>query len=315
MHLPGAFGGSLLHCLNLLTFAQTIRQMIYSMTGYGQVKAQYKDKEISVELRCLNSKMNDFRVKLPNAYKHKELEVRKILNESVVRGKLDLNVSVISSKGDEDYSLNKNLFRSFYNQIHELGIDLSRTDILNAILQFPNVIEPNDNELDDEEYDYTLGVLKEAIEKLNDFRIIEGAIIENEFLLRIRIILDHLEEIGQFEKERIQLLKDRILKSLNGTFSNENIDKNRFEQELLYYLERLDITEEKVRLKQHCDYFLEELNGNALSKSKKLNFISQEMGREINTLGAKAQHSAIQRLVVVMKDELEKIKEQLANIL
>ena len=303
------------HCLNLLTFAQTNRPMIYSMTGYGQVKAQYKDKGITGQPRCLNSKMNDFRVKLPNAYKHKELEVRKLLNETVIRGKLDLNVSVISSKGDEDYSLNKNLFRSFYNQIHELGIDLSRTDILNAILQFPNVIEPNDNELDDEEYEYTLGVMKEAIEKLNDFRIIEGATIENEFLLRIRIILDHLEEIGQFEKERIQLLKDRILKSLNGTFANENIDKNRFEQELLYYLERLDITEEKVRLKQHCDYFLEEINGNGTSKSKKLNFISQEMGREINTLGAKAQHSSIQRLIVVMKDELEKIKEQLANIL
>ncbi|MBK9271377.1 MAG: YicC family protein [Saprospiraceae bacterium] len=289
--------------------------MIYSMTGYGQVKAQYKDKEITVELRCLNSKMNDFRVKTPNAYRHKELELRKLLNDAVIRGKLDFILSVISSKGDEDYSLNKNLFKSFYNQIHDLGIDLSQTDILNAILQFPNVIEPNANELEDDEYDFVLSVIKEAIEKLNDFRIIEGAIVENEFLLRIKIIIDHLDEITQFEKERYELLRDKILKSLNSTFSNENIDKNRFEQELMYYMERLDITEEKVRLRQHCDYFLKEMESENVSKSKKLNFISQEMGREINTLGAKAQHSSIQKLVVVMKDELEKIKEQLANIL
>lgn len=301
--------------LNLFTFAQTNVSMIYSMTGYGQVKAQYNDREVSVELRCLNSKINDFRVKTPNAYKHKELELRKLLNETVIRGKLDFSLSVISSKGDEEYSLNKNLFKSFYNQIQELGIDLSKTDILNAILQFPNVIEPNDDELEEDEYHFVLGVIKEAIEKLNDFRIIEGAIIENDFLLRIKIILDHLKEIEAFEKDRITNLKDKILKSLNTTFTNENIDKNRFEQEILYYLERLDITEEKVRLKQHCDHFLEELNGKVLSKSKKLNFISQEMGREINTLGAKAQNSSIQKLVVVMKDELEKIKEQLANIL
>ncbi|MBK7230750.1 MAG: YicC family protein [Saprospiraceae bacterium] len=289
--------------------------MIYSMTGYGQVKSVFKDKEITVELRCLNSKMNDFRLKTPNAYRHKELELRKLLNDAVVRGKLDFNLSVISSKGDEDYSLNKNLFKSFYNQIHELGIDLSQTDILNAILQFPNVIEPNSTELQDDEYEFTLTVIKEALEKLNDFRIIEGATIENEFLLRIKIITDHLVEVANYEKERQDQLREKILKSLNSTFSNENIDMNRFEQELMYYMERLDITEEKVRLKQHCDYFLAEMDVDTVSKSKKLNFISQEMGREINTLGAKAQHSSIQKLVVVMKDELEKIKEQLANIL
>ncbi len=285
------------------------------MTGYGQVKSVFKDKEITVELRCLNSKMNDFRLKTPNAYRHKELELRKLLNDAVVRGKLDFNLSVISSKGDEDYSLNKNLFKSFYNQIHELGIDLSQTDILNAILQFPNVIEPNSTELQDDEYEFTLTVIKEALEKLNDFRIIEGATIENEFLLRIKIITDHLVEVANYEKERQDQLREKILKSLNSTFSNENIDMNRFEQELMYYMERLDITEEKVRLKQHCDYFLAEMDVDTVSKSKKLNFISQEMGREINTLGAKAQHSSIQKLVVVMKDELEKIKEQLANIL
>jgi len=285
------------------------------MTGYGQVKSVFKDKEITVELRCLNSKMNDFRLKTPNAYRHKELELRKLLNDAVVRGKLDFNLSVISSKGDEDYSLNKNLFKSFYNQIHELGIDLSQTDILNAILQFPNVIEPNSTELQDDEYEFTLTVIKEALEKLNDFRIIEGATIENEFLLRIKIITDHLVEVATYEKERQDQLREKILKSLNSTFSNENIDMNRFEQELMYYMERLDITEEKVRLKQHCDYFLAEMDVDTVSKSKKLNFISQEMGREINTLGAKAQHSSIQKLVVVMKDELEKIKEQLANIL
>lgn len=289
--------------------------MVYSMTGYGLVKSQYGDKEITVEIRCLNSKINDFRLKLPNAYKQKELELRKLLNESVVRGKLDVVISVVSSKGDEEFSLNKKLFTSFYNQIQELGIDLGKTDILNAILQFPNVIESHETDLDEEEFEFTLQVLNEAIEKLNDFRSIEGTIIENDFILRLKIIMDHLKDLEQYEQDRMQMLKDRILKSLNSTFANENIDKNRFEQELLYYLERLDITEEKVRLKQHCDYFIDELKTKVLSKSKKLNFISQEMGREINTLGAKAQYSPMQKMVVVMKDELEKVKEQLANIL
>ena len=211
--------------------------------------------------------------------------------------------------------MNKKLFTSFYNQIQELGIDLGKTDILNAILQFPNVIESHETDLDEEEFEFTLQVLNEAIEKLNDFRSIEGTIIENDFILRLKIIMDHLKDLEQYEQDRMQMLKDRILKSLNSTFANENIDKNRFEQELLYYLERLDITEEKVRLKQHCDYFIDELKTKVLSKSKKLNFISQEMGREINTLGAKAQYSPMQKMVVVMKDELEKVKEQLANIL
>lgn len=160
------------------------------------------------------------------------------------------------------------MFKSFYNQIHELGIDLSQTDILNAILQFPNVIEPNSTELQDDEYEFTLTVIKEALEKLNDFRIIEGATIENEFLLRIKIITDHLVEVANYEKERQDQLREKILKSLNSTFSNENIDMNRFEQELMYYMERLDITEEKVRLKQHCDYFLAEMDVDTVSKSK-----------------------------------------------
>jgi len=289
--------------------------MVYSMTGYGHVKSQYGDKEITVEIRCLNSKINDFRLKLPNAYKQKELELRKLLNESVVRGKLDVVISVVSSKGDDEFSLNKKLFKSFYDQIQDLGIDLGKTDILNAILQFPNVIESHETDLDEEEFEFTLQVLNEAIEKLNDFRSIEGTIIENDFILRLQIIMDHLKDLEQYEQDRVKMLKDRILKSLNSTFSNENIDKNRFEQELLYYLERLDITEEKVRLKQHCDFFIDELKTKVLSKSKKLNFISQEMGREINTLGAKAQYSPMQKMVVVMKDELEKVKEQLANIL
>ncbi len=289
--------------------------MVYSMTGYGQVKSHWRDKEITVEIRCLNSKVNDFRLKTPPYYRQKELEIRKILNDTVVRGKLDVSID-ISGQGKEDNTkINTQLFNSYLGQIKSLGIDLSNSDILNALLKFPDIFETNNNEITEEEFEFTSNLLQEAIEKLNDFRSIEGTVIQTDMQLRINNILKYLKEIEKFEKERIELLKERINKSLTSNFGNENFDKNRFEQELLYYLERLDITEEKVRLKQHCDFFTHELNLKSQTKSKKLGFVSQELGREINTLGAKAQHHMMQKLVVEMKDELEKIKEQLNNIL
>ena len=291
--------------------------MLLSMTGFGNSKGHFQGKEIVIELRCINSKANDFRLKLPNSYRHNELDLRKILNDQVIRGKLDLSISIDSGGLEEEFSLNKNLFLNFYKQIQSLSteIDLKQSDLLNAILKFPNVILSQDTLISDEQYSFTLDLLQEAIEKLNDFRSIEGGIIANDMILRIQQITDYLQKIEKLDPERMQLLKEKLQKSLNANFESENIDRNRFEQELIYYLERLDITEEKVRLKQHCDYFLEELTKNVQIKSRKLNFISQEIGREINTLGAKAQFSPIQKLVVGMKDELEKIKEQMANIL
>lgn len=292
--------------------------MLLSMTGYGNSKGHFEGKEIVIEIRCINSKVNDFRLKLPNSYRQHELDLRKILNNQVIRGKLDLTISLDSNGQSEDFVLNKQLFLNFYKQIESLKseIDLNSSDILNAIMKFPNVISAQDTLISDKQYAYTLDLLDEAIEKLNDFRSLEGNSIENDMVLRIESIKSLLLEVEQLDPDRVNLLKDKLLKSLQANFETESYDRNRFEQELIYYIERLDITEEKVRLKQHCDYFLNELNAEGIMvKSRKLNFISQEIGREINTLGAKAQYSPIQKLVVSMKDELEKIKEQMSNIL
>lgn len=285
------------------------------MTGYGQVKSQWSDKEITVEIRCLNSKINDFRLRIPASYRQKELEIRRILNDTVVRGKLDVSIDVAGKGVEQDTRINMVLFNSYLKQIKELDIDLDKMDVLNALLKFPDIFETNDNKITEEEFEFTSNLLQEAIEKLNDFRSLEGAVIQADMHLRVSNILKNLKEIEKYEKERIEMLKERILKSLNSNLSNETFDKNRFEQELLYYIERLDITEEKVRLKQHCDFFINELNLKVQSKSKKLGFVTQELGREINTMGAKSQHHMMQKLVVEMKDELEKIKEQLNNIL
>lgn len=301
----------------MATFALQFLLMLMSMTGFGNSKGHLQGKEIIIEIRCVNSKVNDFRLKIPNSYRQHELDLRKILNDRVIRGKMDLSISVDSKGGEEEFAINKNLFLNFYNQIQALSIhiDLSHSDILNAIMKFPNVIMSQDTLISKEEYNYVLDLLFEAIEKLNDFRSIEGTIIANDMVFRIKSILDQLEAVEKEDPKRFVILKEKLLKSLRTNFEGENIDMNRFEQELLYYLERLDITEEKVRLRQHCEYFLEEINKESTQKSRKLNFITQEIGREINTLGSKAQFSPIQKLVVNMKDELEKIKEQMANVL
>lgn len=291
--------------------------MLLSMTGFGNAKGHFEGREIVIELRCINSKVSDFRLKLPNSYRQHELDIRKILNDKVIRGKLDLNISIDANGMSEEFILNKPLFLNFYNQIRQLStsIDLSHSDILNAILKFPNVISAQETLISNQQYDYTVDLLLEAIEKLNDFRSIEGTIIGNDMALRTQYILDHLQKVESLDTERLTLLKEKLHKTIESNLDSEAIDRNRFEQEIIYYLERLDITEEKVRLKQHCEYFLEELNKKGIIKSRKLNFISQEIGREINTLGSKAQYSPIQKLVVNMKDELEKIKEQMSNIL
>ncbi len=301
----------------IATLATQFFRMLLSMTGFGNSKGHFQGKEIVIEIRCVNSKVNDFRLKIPNSYRQKELELRKLLNDKVIRGKMDLSIAIDTGEGEEEFVINKKLFMAFYQQINSLSdhINLSNSDILNAILKFPNVISSQDTLISPEEYAYTIDLLEEAIEKLNDFRSIEGSMIANDMALRVESILDHLKKIELDDPNRTILLKEKLLKSLNANFDGENIDRNRFEQELLYYLERLDITEEKVRLKQHCLYFLDELKKKGIIKSRKLNFISQEIGREINTLGSKAQYSPIQKLVVNMKDDLEKIKEQMSNVL
>lgn len=285
------------------------------MTGYGGDTQTYMDKTITVEVRSLNSKMTDLRIKLPTIYKDKEFELRKYLKEKVHRGKIEMAITSTSTLGDDVYKLNSVLFKSYYHEIQNLTNDVGGTtgDITSAVLRLPNVVTLDDSEITDEEWNIVLTTVSNATKNLNQFRSDEGKTIEEDLIGRITAILQHLKDLVPFEKKRLPVIRERMQRNLKEFMAKENVDKNRFEQEVLHYIEKIDINEEKVRLEQHCKYFLEELTSDEIQKGRKLNFISQEMGREINTLGSKAYSSEIQKFVVKMKDELEKIKEQIAN--
>jgi len=285
------------------------------MTGYGRVNQAYKEKNISVEIRSLNSKYTDLRLKIPGNYKEKEPLIRKLVTTKAERGKIELVVEVKSIHGDENYSLNQALFKKYYTELSKLADELQMPagDLAPAILRLPNVVASQAGEIEEEEWQAVSNVIDLAIEQFQKFRRAEGEAMENDLRLRIEAIRSLLSKVDPHEETRIHKLRQRMQKNLEEYMGKENVDENRFEQEVMFYLEKIDITEEKVRLGQHCTYFLEELNKEVTLKGRKLSFISQEMGREINTLGAKAYSSDIQRLVVSMKDELEKIKEQVAN--
>ncbi len=291
--------------------------MLLSMTGYGRITESYNDKVLSAEIRSLNSKFTDIRLKLPPQYKDKEQEIRKLLADRAERGKIDFALEIKSLEGDDEYSLNEALFRKYHRELSRISqdLDLTRADLVSSILRLPNVVAPDERELDEEEWKAVLSLIRKAVDKFQNFRLDEGRVMEKDICLRINEILSLLGQIDPFEEARIARVRQRLQQNLKDALSKENIDQNRFEQEILYYLEKMDITEEKVRLGQHCRYFLKELDKENTLKGRKLNFITQEIGREINTLGAKANSSDIQRLVVSMKDELEKIKEQVANAL
>ena len=291
--------------------------MLLSMTGYGRVVKEFDQKAISVEIKSLNSKYLDLKLKIPQNYRVKELDIRKILTPKLLRGKVDILIDVKNLGDGDNFTLNKALFKTYYTQLsaisQELGI--AEEGILQTIIRLPNVVEAVEEKINGDEWTFVAEVLKEALVKLQQFRRDEGDSMEQDLSMRVNNIADCIEEVKEFEVERKTLLKKRLAKNFEDVVPKEAIDSNRFEQEVLYYLEKLDITEEKIRLKQHCEYFLKELKTNKTSKGKKLNFISQEMGREINTMGSKANFSAIQHIVVKMKDNLEKIKEQVANAL
>ncbi len=291
--------------------------MILSMTGYGKASEQFRDKVIGVEIKSLNGKSSDIRMRLPSNIKEKEIILRKQIIKSALRGKFDFTLKIGSETGSEEYSLNKDLFRKYAQEIQALQDELgaSQGDLLQAVMRIPNVVGAVEGELDEEEWKVIEKVTADALQMLHNFRLQEGDVLKSDLTNRIYSISQKLEEISPMEESRITSLKERMHKNLSQFMGEESVDKNRFEQEVLFYLEKLDITEEKVRLAQHCEYFLNTLNSETIEKGKKLGFISQEIGREINTLGAKAQQSDIQQLVVSMKDELEKIKEQLANII
>ncbi len=290
--------------------------MTYSMTGFAQAEGKYNDKEISVDVRSLNSKFLDLRVKLPLLYKNKEHEIRKIIQSKLRRGKVEISITLNGSMESEDYKINQELFTKFFHQLSELKeqLGIESADIMQSILRIPNVIDIQDVKLSDDEWQAVLEIIEKSLDNLSENRRLEGKVLEEEIKMRVEKISSLLSEVIPLEEKRIAGIKSRITKDLEEISNYHPIDKNRFEQEVIYYLDKLDITEEKVRLKQHCIYFQEVLQEDEVEKGKKLAFISQEIGREINTLGAKAQSSDIQKIVVQMKNELEKIKEQLANV-
>ncbi|MEM8908327.1 MAG: YicC/YloC family endoribonuclease [Bacteroidota bacterium] len=289
--------------------------MLLSMTGYGRAVQTYADRTITVEIRSLNSKFTDLRFKIPQNYKEKEPEMRKIISETAERGKIDVTIDVKSLEGDGEYALNLALFKKYHKELTELSTELQiqSADILQAILRLPNVVAADERSIDEEEWKVLKSVLQEALTQFTLFRKEEGEAMERDCRTRVEEIANEIDRLDPFEAERVNKLRERIRKKMEEYVGKENIDANRFEQEILYYLEKIDITEEKVRLAQHCKYFQEVLATKNSLKGRKLSFISQEMGREINTLGSKANSSEIQRIVVRMKDELEKIKEQVAN--
>lgn len=282
------------------------------MTGYGKIIGNCTAKKITVEIRSLNSKSLDLSTRLPYLYREKELEIRKLISEYLQRGKIDFSIQSESNDDNKSQKLNAEIIRTYINEFKNIVPDATDAELLSITMNLPDVMEYTNNEISDEEWNRAQCCIKMAIENLIEFRTTEGLALEKDFVKRIAIIEDLLIQINPLEKERIETLKERFVKNLEDF--NADYDKNRFEQELIYYLEKLDITEEKVRLENHCEYFIETLKSPE-SEGKKLNFICQEIGREINTMGSKSNHSGMQKIVVQMKDELEKIKEQVQNIL
>ena len=290
--------------------------MLLSMTSYGRASGPLSNQNIAVEIKTLNSKFIDLRLKLPPGLQEYEMDLRKILQDKVIRGKIETTFT-FENGGAESYAINEAAFKVYYDQLSKLAnsLKIEQSDLLGTIMRLPDVVATAEQTIGDDDWKIVLGLLDKALENLIAHRIEEGGAIEKDMRSQVQFISDQLLEIIPFENERIDKVRQRMNANLEDYLARDNVDENRFEQEVLFYLEKIDITEEKVRLKQHCEYFIQELdNKSELSKGRKLNFISQEMGREINTLGAKAYSSDIQKCVVLMKDALEKIKEQLANV-
>ncbi len=291
--------------------------MILSMTGYGKSVTQLAQKKITVEIRTLNSKNLDLNMRLSNAYKEKELPLRQLAASELSRGKIDFAIHVEKTGVDNTAQLNTQVLQSYVEQLKTVqGINLNNEGDDSRLLQiaskFPDVFATQIEEVSQEEFDAIQKTSIEALQAVNEYRQDEGKGLKEEFILRITNINQLLDQIKEVDETRLADIRIRLEKAVSDL--KEKVDGNRFEQELIFYLEKYDITEEKVRLKNHLDYFKETLD-NDISQGKKLGFISQEIGREINTIGSKANHAVMQQLVVQMKDELEKVKEQMLNVL
>ncbi|MCD6332358.1 MAG: YicC family protein [Bacteroidales bacterium] len=291
--------------------------MIRSMTGFGQATAQTDKKKYTVEIKTLNGKQADLHLKIPQIFRETEQTIRNLAVKTLVRGKMEVSIWIENILPDRSVTINRQVILDYLDQLQSLNEDtqLPGNEVLiPMIMRFPEVLTPKKQEPDSGEWTLIETLLKEALDKVNRFRMQEGKAMEVDLRQRVNLILEGLEKIGDYESQRIETIRNRLEQSISEIREKVSIDPNRLEQELIYYLEKLDITEEKVRLRNHCSYFLETM-GQEDIPGRKLGFISQEMGREINTLGSKAGNAPIQKIVVNMKDELEKIKEQLLNVL
>ncbi|MFK8269714.1 YicC/YloC family endoribonuclease [Capnocytophaga stomatis] len=284
--------------------------MIQSMTGFGKSVVSLADKHVSIEIKSLNSKSIDINTRIPLIYREKELEFRKILADELQRGKVDFSIFVENTSAQTSVKINENVVKSYIAQMKNI-VDGDTTELLKMAVRMPDALQTSVENISSDEFEIVLEHILLAINDLKKFRAEEGIVLKEDFILRIQNIRDLLKDVEGLDSERLVLVRERLEKAVAEI---RNVDANRFEQELIFYLEKLDITEEKIRLKNHLDYFIETLNSKE-SNGRKLSFIAQEIGREVNTLGSKANFSPMQQVVVKMKDELEKIKEQVSNVL
>lgn len=281
------------------------------MTGFGKSVKQLPNKKITVEIKSLNSKNLDLNARIPSAYREKELQMRALLSNQLERGKVDFSLYIELTGEETTTQVNVPVVEEYIKQL-SLVVDGDRTELLKMAVRMPDALKTEREEIDETEYAQIVEAIEEALQEITKYRSDEGETLKNDFKMRVQIIADLLDKVIAMDPERIQGVKERLRKAVSEL--KEQVDENRFEQELVYYIEKYDITEEKVRLENHLNYFLEALNSPD-SNGKKLGFITQEIGREINTIGSKSNHAPMQQLVVQMKDELEKIKEQLLNVL
>lgn len=290
--------------------------MLKSMTGYGLASTEYLQKKITVEIRSLNSKFLELNIKMPRSYSERESLIRNDATKGIERGKANVNINIEQSEVQEASLLNREKFNTYYKQLTQLADELGadKSNLFQQTLSVSDVWSAQEQSLDEEEWKVIYQTFTQALENFNQFRADEGKTLSVDLSKRIELILNAIPEVEKYEKNRVPAIKEKLDSILKDAVGAENVDKNRLEQELIYFIEKFDITEEKIRLKSHCDYFFQVMKEKE-ANGKKLGFISQEIGREINTMGSKANDATIQKIVVGMKDELEKVKEQLLNII
>lgn len=288
------------------------------MTGFGKATVEYNQKKVVIEVKSLNSKQLDINLRMPNLYREKEMDIRNLAKTYLERGKVDVSIYFDNSETDKTVAINRPVIEQYFRQMAEiadtLGIETDNNGLLQTVMRFPDTLKQQTEELNEEEWLALKNGIEKALQALDAFRIQEGEVLIRDILHRIGLIQSFAAEVPQYEGRRIESVRQRLMEKMKEWEEIRNVDQNRMEQEIIYYLEKLDITEEKVRLNNHCKYFIETAEKEE-APGRKLGFISQEIGREINTMGSKANDHDIQKLVVRMKDELEKIKEQSLNIL